>query len=185
MDDTTNPNPEPETPHGQRPRAADVLREWGFDLTAFQVRAKQSMDAARGDMSEITGTLRQALASTKQVLVDLERTKRPVASELKTGFERAWDEIENAFGVALSQANSGAASPDDAMLVERQGGRVVIHSTSPDNVKVTTPFDRTTPGVEMIQCAKPQISAACRPRSAVRSGNHLLRSIDRFVELDG
>jgi 2-C-methyl-D-erythritol 4-phosphate cytidylyltransferase len=27
------------------------------------------------------------------------------------------------------------------MLVERRGGRVVIHSTSPDNIKVTTPFD--------------------------------------------
>jgi multiple sugar transport system substrate-binding protein len=26
-----------------------------------------------------------------------------------------WNEIENAFGVSLSQANSGAASPDDAM----------------------------------------------------------------------
>ncbi len=100
MDETTNPNPEPETPHGQRPKAADVLHEWGFDFTAFQAKAKQSMDAARGDMSEITGTLRQALASTKQVLVDLERTKRPVATELKTGFERAWDEIENAFARA-------------------------------------------------------------------------------------
>ena len=30
---------------------------------------------------------------------------------------------------------------DDAMLVERRGGRVLIHSTPPENVKVTTPFD--------------------------------------------
>ena len=33
------------------------------------------------------------------------------------------------------------AASDDAMLVERRGGRVVIHPTSPDNIKVTTPFD--------------------------------------------
>ncbi len=33
-----------------------------------------------------------------------------------------WNEIENAFGVALSQANSGAASPEDAM---RQANREI------------------------------------------------------------
>jgi len=42
---------------------------------------------------------------------------------------------------ALADHGSLPAASDDAMLVERQGGRVVIHSTSPDNIKVTTPFD--------------------------------------------
>ncbi len=42
---------------------------------------------------------------------------------------------------ALSDPDSLPDASDDAMLVERRGGRVVIHSTSPDNVKVTTPFD--------------------------------------------
>jgi 2-C-methyl-D-erythritol 4-phosphate cytidylyltransferase len=42
---------------------------------------------------------------------------------------------------ALSDPDSLPAASDDAMLVERRGGRVVIHSTSPDNIKVTTPFD--------------------------------------------
>ncbi len=42
---------------------------------------------------------------------------------------------------ALADPNSLPAASDDSMLVERQGGRVVIHSTSPDNIKVTTPFD--------------------------------------------
>jgi 2-C-methyl-D-erythritol 4-phosphate cytidylyltransferase len=42
---------------------------------------------------------------------------------------------------ALSDPDSLPEASDDAMLVERQGGRVVIHSTSPDNIKVTTPFD--------------------------------------------
>jgi 2-C-methyl-D-erythritol 4-phosphate cytidylyltransferase len=42
---------------------------------------------------------------------------------------------------ALSDPDSLPAASDDAMLVERNGGRVVIHSTSPDNIKVTTPLD--------------------------------------------
>jgi 2-C-methyl-D-erythritol 4-phosphate cytidylyltransferase len=43
---------------------------------------------------------------------------------------------------ALADPHSLPDASDDAMLVERAGGRVVIHSTSPDNIKVTTPFDR-------------------------------------------
>ncbi|MGE5745695.1 MAG: 2-C-methyl-D-erythritol 4-phosphate cytidylyltransferase [Solirubrobacterales bacterium] len=43
---------------------------------------------------------------------------------------------------ALADPDSLPAASDDAMLVERRGGRVLIHSTSPDNIKVTTPFDR-------------------------------------------
>jgi 2-C-methyl-D-erythritol 4-phosphate cytidylyltransferase len=42
---------------------------------------------------------------------------------------------------ALADPDSLPAASDDAMLVERRGGRVVIHSTSPDNIKVTTPVD--------------------------------------------
>jgi 2-C-methyl-D-erythritol 4-phosphate cytidylyltransferase len=42
---------------------------------------------------------------------------------------------------ALADPDSLPAASDDAMLVERRGGRVLIHPTSPDNIKVTTPFD--------------------------------------------
>ena len=42
---------------------------------------------------------------------------------------------------ALADPDSLPAASDDAMLVERRGGRVVVHSTSPDNIKVTTPYD--------------------------------------------
>jgi 2-C-methyl-D-erythritol 4-phosphate cytidylyltransferase len=42
---------------------------------------------------------------------------------------------------ALADSDSLPDASDDAMLVERQGGRVVIHSTSPDNIKVTTAID--------------------------------------------
>jgi 2-C-methyl-D-erythritol 4-phosphate cytidylyltransferase len=42
---------------------------------------------------------------------------------------------------ALSDPESLPDATDDAMLVERRGGRVLIHSSSPENLKVTTPFD--------------------------------------------
>jgi 2-C-methyl-D-erythritol 4-phosphate cytidylyltransferase len=42
---------------------------------------------------------------------------------------------------ALADPDSLPDASDDAMLVERRGGRVLIHSTTPDNIKVTTPFD--------------------------------------------
>jgi 2-C-methyl-D-erythritol 4-phosphate cytidylyltransferase len=42
---------------------------------------------------------------------------------------------------ALSDPDSLPEASDDAMLVENRGGRVLIHSTSADNIKVTTPFD--------------------------------------------
>jgi 2-C-methyl-D-erythritol 4-phosphate cytidylyltransferase len=47
----------------------------------------------------------------------------------------------DALSEALADPDSLPAASDDAILVERQGGRVVVHSTSPDNIKVTTPFD--------------------------------------------
>jgi 2-C-methyl-D-erythritol 4-phosphate cytidylyltransferase len=42
---------------------------------------------------------------------------------------------------ALSDPDSLPDATDDAMLVERRGGRILIHSASPDNLKVTRPFD--------------------------------------------
>ena len=47
----------------------------------------------------------------------------------------------DALRAALADPDSLPDASDDAMLVERRGGRVVIHSTFPDNIKVTTPFD--------------------------------------------
>lgn len=42
---------------------------------------------------------------------------------------------------ALEAAESLAAATDDAMLVERLGGRVVLHPAPPENIKLTTPLD--------------------------------------------
>ena len=42
---------------------------------------------------------------------------------------------------ALADSDSLPGASDDAMLVERRGGRILIHSNAADNIKVTTPFD--------------------------------------------
>lgn len=42
---------------------------------------------------------------------------------------------------ALSDPDSLPEATDDAMLVERLGGRIQVHPSSPDNIKVTSPFD--------------------------------------------
>ena len=42
---------------------------------------------------------------------------------------------------ALASTELLAQASDDAMLVERTGGRVLVHPAPPENVKVTTPFD--------------------------------------------
>ena len=76
---------------------ADVLREWGFDVKTFEARAKRSLDSARGDLTEVSGALRQTLTTTKQVLLNLQKQRAPVAVELKKGFEDAWEAIEKAF----------------------------------------------------------------------------------------
>jgi len=87
---------------------SDSLREWGFDIDKFQTRAKESYDTARGDLSEVTGTLRQTLVEAKDVLVGLQRGGAPAAAELKAGFERAWQEIDRAFQAARQKAKENA-----------------------------------------------------------------------------
>jgi hypothetical protein len=91
--------------------AAEMLRDWGIDVGKFEERAKESFHAARGDLSEITGTLRQTLVEAKDVLVGLQRGgSAPAAAELKSGFERAWQEIESAFTSARQKAKEADAA---------------------------------------------------------------------------
>jgi hypothetical protein len=96
----------------EKKSVADSLRDWGIDVERFEERAKESFQNARGDLSEITGTLRQTLVEAKDILVGLQKGGTPVATELKTGFERAWQEIERAFTAARQKAKE--ASKDDA-----------------------------------------------------------------------
>ena len=87
------------------------LEDWGIDVDKFKERAKESLDSARGDLTEITGTLRHTLVHAKDILVGLQKNGSPAAAELKTGFERAWHEIESAFKSAREKAKG--APPDE------------------------------------------------------------------------
>jgi hypothetical protein len=87
------------------------LEDWGIDVEKFKERAKESLENARGDLTEITGTLRHTLVQAKDILVGLQKSGSPAAVELKSGFERAWHEIEAAFRAAREKAKS--ADPAD------------------------------------------------------------------------
>lgn len=102
----------------QKKTVSESLRDWGIDVGKFEERAKESFQSARGDLSEITGTLRQTLVEAKDVLVGLQRGgSSPAAAELKAGFERAWQEIERAFTTARQKAKEttpGESEPPPA-----------------------------------------------------------------------
>ena len=85
----------------EKKSVADALRDWGIDVDKFEERAKESFANAKGDLSEITGTLRATLVEAKEILAGLQKGG---ASELKSGFERAWQEIEKAFKAAREKA---------------------------------------------------------------------------------
>jgi len=88
------------------------LEDWGIDVDKFKERAKESLENARGDLSEITGTLRHTLVHAKDIIVGLQKNGSPAAAELKSGFERAWHEIEGAFRAAREKAK-GEPPPED------------------------------------------------------------------------
>lgn len=97
----------------EKKSVADSLRDWGIDVDKFEERAKESLETAKGDLSEITGTLRQTLLEAKDIVIGLQKSGSPVAAELKGGFERAWQEIERAFVAARQKAKEAKdAKPD-------------------------------------------------------------------------
>jgi hypothetical protein len=97
------------------------LNDWGIDVDRFKERAKESLESAKGDLSEITGTLRQTLVHAKDVVMGMQGPGSPAAAELKAGFERAWKEIEGAFRAAREKAKegrSGVAEAETSVTVE-------------------------------------------------------------------
>lgn len=104
------------------------LEEWGIDVEKFKERAKESLESARGDLTEITGTLRHTLVQAKDVLVGLQKSGSPAAAELKSGFERAWQEIESAFRAAREKAK---AAPEDESAPPQDEGRPPEEPPSP------------------------------------------------------
>ena len=97
----------------EKKSVADSLRDWGIDVDRFEERAKVSFESAKGDLSEITGTLRQTLLEAKDIVAGLQKSGAPVAAELKTGFDRAWQEIERAFVAARQKAKDAAKEKKD------------------------------------------------------------------------
>ena len=97
----------------EQPEPKKKLEEWGIDVDRFRERAKESLENARGDLSEITGTLRHTLVHAKDIVVGLQKNGSPAAAELKAGFERAWHEIEGAFRSARERAK-GEEPPSPA-----------------------------------------------------------------------
>jgi hypothetical protein len=89
------------------------LNDWGIDVDKFKERAKESLATAKGDLSEITGTLRQTLVQAKDVVMGLQTGGAPAAAELKAGFERAWHEIEAAFKNAREKARAPQAAAEE------------------------------------------------------------------------
>jgi hypothetical protein len=88
------------------------LNDWGIDVDKFKERAKESLATAKGDLSEITGTLRKTLIEAKDVVMNLQTGGAPAAAELKSGFERAWHEIEMAFKNAREKARTPPPSAE-------------------------------------------------------------------------
>lgn len=95
----------------QETERQSYLREWGFDVATFEAKAKQSLDNARGDLSELKGVLRQTIARTKQVVLDLQKNREPVAAELKKGFEDAWEDLEKGFARARQRVRDAQNVP--------------------------------------------------------------------------
>jgi hypothetical protein len=89
------------------------LNEWGIDVDRFKERAKESLGNAKDDLSEVAGTLREALVSAKDVILGLPHGGSGAGAEIKGGFERAWREIEQAFKAAREKAKEARTSPSD------------------------------------------------------------------------
>jgi len=49
--------------------------------------------------------------------------------------------VEALLRALAADPTQAEAATDEAMLIEAAGGRVLIHPSSPENLKVTTPFD--------------------------------------------
>jgi len=95
----------------------------------------------------VTDTVKQA-AGTKDAFASVEIGNASFAIEETLDRDRLWAaQTPQVFRAeALRKALAGdpervKAATDEAMLVEEAGGRVLIHPSPPENLKVTTPLD--------------------------------------------
>ena len=82
----------------------------------------------------VTDTIKEASVS-RRVLRTPERS-RLWAVQTPQAFRT--EQLRDAF---VAHADDLASATDDAALVERSGGDVLIHEASPQNLKITTPLD--------------------------------------------
>lgn len=71
----------------------EQLKEWGFDLDAFEERATRARGDAKEEYGDVMERVRDGLSKVKVHLGEVAKAGRPAGAELKTGFENAWAEI--------------------------------------------------------------------------------------------
>jgi 2-C-methyl-D-erythritol 4-phosphate cytidylyltransferase len=98
--------------------------------------------------TKVTDTIKQTASGTKRAfpISDMENARLVVRETLDR--EALWAaQTPQVFRVAaLREALAAdpervAAATDEAMMIEAAGGKVLIHPSSPENFKVTTPLD--------------------------------------------
>lgn len=97
--------------------------------------------------SPITDTVKRASAESMRQLTRSERAKCRIVLETLDRSELWGAQTPQVFRAAAlrealqvdAAARDGAT--DEAMLIEQAGGTVLIHPSSPENLKVTTPLD--------------------------------------------
>ncbi len=100
----------------------------------------------------VTDTIKQAAApgadtGTKVVFPVTETEKLTFVVEATLDRGRLWAaQTPQVFRVEALRAafavdSDRVAATDEAMLIEASGGRVLLHPSPPENLKVTTPFD--------------------------------------------
>ena len=111
----------PEEPKSEQqpPRSIrEQLKEWGFDLDVFEVRAKKARGEAKEEYGDVMDKVRDGLAKAKVQLGEVAKASKPAGAELKVGFEKAWSEIVAAVKraeekVAEQKQGGGEPPPDD------------------------------------------------------------------------
>jgi len=103
-----------------------------FDAVVAELEADPDAAAVIA-ATPVTDTTKEVLTG-REVYRTLDRSSL-WSIQTPQGFRTA------ALRAALESTELLAQASDDAMLVERMGGRVVVHEASPENLKVTTPLD--------------------------------------------
>jgi 2-C-methyl-D-erythritol 4-phosphate cytidylyltransferase len=104
-------------------------------MEALVARLEESPEAAGViAATPVTDTIKRLAGGSSGVVETLDRS-RLWAAQTPQLFRT------EALRAALAASPDAEEATDEAMLVERAGGTVLIHPTGPENLKVTTPLD--------------------------------------------